>query len=378
MQGAKGKRIIFFVFGKRPEAIKLAPIIKELQACPNKWQPRIVITAQHREMLDQVLELFEIKQDYDLNIMSSDQTLFDISVRSLRGFEEILLKEQPEIIVVQGDTTSALMGALAAFYCQIPVGHVEAGLRSFEKYRPFPEEMNRKLISHIADIHFAPTQKAADNLINEGIRKENIYITGNTVVDAFMSIAKQRRPYTNPVLEAIDFEQHRVVLVTAHRRENWGSAMAQICKAILSLTQKFGDVIIVFSVHKNPKVRKTVNSILGGKKRIYLIEPIEYASFCRLMSESYLILTDSGGIQEEAPSLGKPVLVLRDVTERPEGIEAGTVRLVGTNTNRIIEEASKLLSSESEYQAMAKAVNPYGDGKASKRIVQVLEDRFSG
>lgn len=372
------RQSVFVLFGTRPEAIKLAPLIELLGRPGGPFHPKVVVTAQHREMLDQVLDLFQITPDYDLDIMSPNQTLFDVSARALRGFEEILIEEKPAIVLVQGDTTSSLMGALSAFYCQIPVGHVEAGLRSYDKYRPFPEEMNRRLVSHIADLHFAPTTLAAENLLREGVDKDKVFVTGNTVIDALRETVKKKRPYGNPLLDELDFKTRRLVLATAHRRENWGLPMKNICRALLTLVEWFSDIVVVFSVHKNPKVREVVEKMLSGQERIHLIEPLEYGPFCRLMSESHLILTDSGGIQEEAPSLGKPVLVLREVTERPEGVEAGTVRLVGVSAGKIAQEASRLLSDRGEYEKMSRAVNPYGDGKASARIVKILECLLAG
>lgn len=372
------RKSVFVLFGTRPEAIKLAPVIKVLEKPCGLFYPKVVVTAQHREMLDQVLDLFRITPDYDLDIMSPNQTLFDVSARALRGFEEILIKQKPAIVLVQGDTTSSLMGALSAFYCKIPVGHIEAGLRSFDKYRPFPEEMNRRLVSHIADLHFAPTASAAENLRREGIDKDKVFVTGNTVIDALRETVKNKLPHDNPLLDSLDLKTHRLVLATAHRRENWETPLKEICQALLMLVDRFSDIVVVFSVHKNPKARDIIEKMLSGQERIHLIEPLEYGPFCRLMSESYIILTDSGGIQEEAPSLGKPVLVLREVTERPEGIEAGTVRLVGVSAEKIAKAASRLLSDRREYDKMARAINPYGDGQASKKIVDILKHWLEG
>ncbi len=359
------------IFGTRPEAIKLAPVIKEMQKHADRLKTVVVVTAQHREMLDQVLRLFEIVPDYDLDIMRPAQTPFEVTAESLNGLRPILEKEQPCLVLLQGDTTTVLTAALAAFYLKIPVGHVEAGLRTYNKLQPFPEEMNRRLVSHIADWHFAPTEQARQNLLREGIPESSIFVTGNTVVDALLSIVKPEYTFDHPVLSQIDFDTHRVVLVTAHRRENWGEPMRDICRAIRSIVENYPDVIIVFSVHLNPAVQQVVRAELTEINRIYLLEPLDYEPFVQLMNKSYLILSDSGGVQEEAPSLGKPVLVLRNVTERPEGVRAGTLRVVGTDSACILANVQELLNDATAYARMAHVSNPYGDGKASQRIINI-------
>lgn len=363
---------ILSVFGTRPEAIKMAPVVKELERRPEQFTSVVAVTAQHREMLDQVLELFAIEPDYDLDIMKPGQDLFDITSRALLGLKPILEREQPDVLVVQGDTTTTFVAALAAFYYKIGVGHVEAGLRSFDKFHPFPEEVNRSLTTVIADYHFAPTQTARDNLLRAGVPASSIFVTGNTVIDALVQTVRDEYVFECPDLRAVDFENKRIILVTAHRRENWGEPLRDICKAIRAIVEANADVEVVFSVHLNPVVQQAANEILGDVARVHLVKPLDYEPFVQLINKSYLILTDSGGIQEEAPSLGKPVLVLREVTERPEGVEAGTVRVVGRDTQRIIEAAQLLLDDASEYYAMARSVNPYGDGHAGERIADVL------
>ena len=362
---------VITIFGTRPETIKLAPVVKELERHPEQIISKVLVTAQHRRMMDPFVKIFNIKTDYDLNIMKHNQTLFDISARTLRRIEDIFAKEKPHLVLVQGDTTTAFVSSLAAYYLKIAVGHVEAGLRTQNKYSPFPEEMNRRLIGPIADLHFPSTQNAKKNLLNEGVSSKNIFITGNTVIDALLLTLKKPYAFKHYLLRNLDFKNKKMILVTAHRRESFGKPLEQIFKAIRKIAKKF-DVGIIYPVHLNPNVRKVANKILSGVRNIYLIEPLEYVPFVHLMSKSYLILTDSGGIQEEAPSLGRPVLVLRDVTERPEGIKAGTAVLVGADKEKIVKVASKLLSSESSYQKMAKAKNPYGDGKAAKRIVGII------
>ena len=371
---------ILFIFGTRPEAIKLAPLIKEFQVS-SSFKVKICTTAQHREMLSQVLNFFNINPDYDLNLMKHNQSLFDITIGALKALERIIDLEEPDLIFVQGDTTTAFTGALAGFYKKIKVAHVEAGLRSFNKYSPFPEEINRVLIGHLADYHFAPTEKAKKNLESEGINK-NIWVVGNTVIDALLlglEIIKEKEAYYEfyKIFDFIDFSK-KIILVTGHRRESFGEPFRNICYALKEIAYSFPDVEIVYPVHLNPNVRKPVNEILKGHPRIHLLEPLEYPHLIWLMSKSYLILTDSGGIQEEAPSLGKPVLVMRDVTERIEGVEAGSAKLVGTDKNKIVQEVSKLLKFPDEYQKMANVVNPYGDGKASKRIVDIIIKHFRG
>jgi len=365
------KRRVMFCFGTRPEAIKLAPVIQELTRHSRELEPVVLVTGQHRHMLDQVLRVFNIKPDYDLDLMKPCQSLADVTAKVLLGVELLLRRVRPDIVIVQGDTTSAFAAALAAFYQQVPVGHVEAGLRTGNTDSPFPEEMNRRLISGIADLHFAPTQAAKRNLLAEGVTRSRIHVTGNTVVDALKATRVSKAECSLPVLDDIAPRQ-RVVLVTAHRRESFGKGFEHICRALRALVARNADIDIVYPVHLNPSVRKPVRSILGGVARVHLIEPLEYLPFVRLMERSYLILTDSGGIQEEAPALGKPVLVMRDVTERPEAVEAGTAKLVGTDPEAILSWAEKLLHSGSAYRKMACAHNPFGDGRASARIAAAL------
>lgn len=361
---------IMSVFGTRPEAIKLAPVIHEMEKRGISGY-ETCLTGQHREMLDQMLKLFKIKNEYDLKIMSDVQSLEQISSRVLLGIEKIFEKSKPDLVLVQGDTTTALMGALAAFYKKIPVAHIEAGLRTSNKYDPFPEEMNRRLITQIANLHFAPTSAALNNLTADGIDRKDIYITGNTVIDALFWVLKQKNTWDNRILEKIDFNK-RVILVTTHRRENLGRGMKQIFKAINSLSKKFLDVTFLFPVHLNPKIRKQAKESLQNNQQVNLIDPLSYSDLVQVLDKCYFVMTDSGGIQEEAPSLGKPVLVLRNTTEREEGIAAGTAKLVGTNASRIETEATMLLSNDSSYKTMANAVNPYGDGTASHKIVDIL------
>lgn len=362
---------VMTVFGTRPEAIKMAPVVSELFRRSDKISPIVTVTAQHREMLDQVLTLFKIKPDYDLNIMSQSQTLFDITCRVLYGLNEVLTKAQPDIILVHGDTTTTFAGALAAYYHQKSVGHVEAGLRTGNKYSPYPEEMNRKLTGALTDLHFAPTNTSKENLLREGVSPENIFVTGNTVIDALHQTVRDDFKFRNDLLEQIDYGK-KIILVTTHRRENWGEPLRNVYKALKKLTEDFSDVEIIFPVHKNPKVRDVVNEELGGLEKVHLIDPLDYEPFANLMNRATLILTDSGGVQEEAPSLGKPVLVLRDTTERPEAVDAGTVKLIGTDFDKVYSTARLLLTDKNEYDKMAAAVNPYGDGKAAKRIVQAI------
>jgi UDP-N-acetylglucosamine 2-epimerase (non-hydrolysing) len=363
---------VMTIFGTRPEAIKLVPVLKEMEKYPDELRSVVVVTAQHREMLDQVLRLFRIAPQYDLDLMRPAQTPFEVTARVLEGLRSVLGKEAPDLVLVQGDTTTVLAASIAAFYLKIPVGHVEAGLRTYDKYQPFPEEMNRRLVSHIADWHFAPTDQARHNLLGEGVPDSHIFVTGNTVIDTLLQVAKQEHAFVHPLLKRIDFDSSRVLLVTAHRRENWGDPLRAICQAMRDIVSRFPEVVVVFSVHLNPKVQTLVRAELAGVGRVHLLEPLDYQPFVQLMSRCYFILTDSGGIQEEAPSLGKPVLVLRNVTERPEGVEAGTLRLVGTDQRRIFRAVEELLTSQSTYNQMAHASNPYGDGKASQRIVTAL------
>jgi len=367
-----------FIFGTRPEAIKLAPVIRKFQNNQEKFTVKICVTAQHREMLDQVLNFFGIRPDYDLNLMKPNQSLFRLTADIIESLENVLNEFDPDLIFVQGDTTTAFAGALAGFYKRIRVAHIEAGLRSCDKYSPFPEEINRVLVGHIVDFHFAPTEKAKENLLIEGIRN-NVWVVGNTVIDALflgLDIIKEHGEVTYyNYFRFIDFTK-RIILVTGHRRESFGKPFRNICFALKEIANSFYDIEIVYPVHLNPNVQRPVNEILKGHPRIHLIEPLEYPYLIWLMSKSYLVLTDSGGIQEEAPSLGKPVLVMRNVTERTEGIEAKTAKLVGTDKEKIVLETAKLLEDSKEYDKMAKAVNPYGDGKTSIRIRKIVEEKL--
>lgn len=363
---------VMTVFGTRPEAIKMAPLVKELKK-RKEVECIVCVTAQHREMLDQVLETFDIVPDYDLNIMQKGQTLTDITVRALKGLEDVIKEVKPNIVLVHGDTTTTFAGALAAFYNQTDIGHVEAGLRTYDKYSPYPEEMNRQMVSSLSDMNFAPTKLSADNLIKEGKKKENIFITGNTVIDAMSTTISD--DYQNEVFDWVGND--RMILLTAHRRENIGDSMRSIFKAVKRIVTEFPDVKVVYPIHKNPVVRKIANEIFGDCDKVKLIEPLEVFDFHNFMNKSYIILTDSGGVQEEAPALGKPVLVLRNTTERPEGIEAGTLKLTGTDEETIYEETKKLLTSKEEYEEMSKASNPYGDGHASERITDEIIKRYT-
>lgn len=363
---------VMTVFGTRPEAIKMAPVVLELAKHPDKIVPVVTVTAQHRDMLDQVLNLFQIKPDHDLDIMAAGQTLFDITSRAMMGLDKVLQEEKPDIVLVHGDTTTTFAGALASYYHQVSVGHVEAGLRTHNKYSPFPEEMNRKLTGSIADLHFAPTDTSEQNLVAESVDSERIFVTGNTVIDALHKTVDDDFQFEDEVLQGIDFKNKRIVLLTTHRRENLGEPMRHVYRAMRRLVDEFEDVEIVFPVHKNPKVREVVQEELGGLSKVHLIDPLDYEPFANLMHRSYLILTDSGGVQEEAPALGKPVLVLRDTTERPEAVAAGTVKLIGTDEKVVYDEAKLLLTDRDEYSRMSEACNPYGDGKASQRIIQAI------
>lgn len=363
---------VMTVFGTRPEAIKMAPVVLELAKYSKLIKPVVAVTAQHREMLDQVLNLFDIVPDYDLDIMAQGQTLFDITCRAMQGLNEVLSKEKPDIVLVHGDTTTTFASALTAFYHQTMVGHVEAGLRTRNKYSPFPEEMNRKLTGSLTDMHFAPTVMAQQNLLSEGVKDSEIFVTGNTVIDALLETVKENYQFEDDLLANIDYKGRRVILVTTHRRENLGEPMRHVCQALRQIVVEFDDVEIVFPVHKNPRVREVVESELGGLERVNLIEPLSYQPFANLLARSYMVLTDSGGIQEEAPSFGKPILVLRDTTERPEAIEAGTVKLIGTDKTCVYNETKLLLADKNEYERMANSCNPYGDGQASRRIVQAI------
>lgn len=359
---------IMTVFGTRPEAIKMAPLVKELEKYPEYIEPYVTVTAQHRQMLDQVLDIFEIKPDYDLNIMKEKQTLTGITTRALEGLQEVFGKVKPDLVLVHGDTTTTFVASLAAFYHSIAVGHVEAGLRTHNKYSPFPEEMNRQLTGVLADYHFSPTAQAKQNLLEENKPKASIYVTGNTAIDALATTVKEG--YQHPVLENLG--EDRFILMTAHRRENIGEPMRHMFRSINRLIDKHPDIQVVYPVHLNPVVRELAEEILGDNERIHLIDPLDVIDFHNFASRAYLIMSDSGGVQEEAPSLGVPVLVLRDTTERPEGIAAGTLKLVGTDEETIFTTADELLSNQEAHDQMAKASNPYGDGQASKRIVQAI------
>lgn len=367
---------VMSVFGTRPEAIKMAPLVRALQEDP-QIESVLCVTAQHRQMLDQVLELFELTPDYDLNIMQPNQTISMITANVLTGMEPVLAKEKPDVVLVHGDTSTTFVTALACFYQQIAVGHVEAGLRTGDKYSPFPEEMNRVLTGHIADIHFAPTERNRQNLLRENIADGRIVITGNTVIDALLQVAGKPYEFEDETLKQIDFEHKKVITVTCHRRENLGEYMAHIFSAIADVAREFKDEVeVVYPVHLNPKVRAEADEFLKGIGNVHLIEPLTYQPFVNLMAKSYFILTDSGGMQEEAPALGKPVLVVRRETERPEAIEAGTAKLAGVEKETIYRMAKELITDQEAYDAMAHAVNPYGDGHACERIVQALKERF--
>ncbi len=371
---------ILIIFGTRPEVIKLAPVINELKVESQNFQVKVCVTAQHREMLDQLLNVFEIDPDYDLNIMKQNQSLFDITVSGLRELERILTEEKPDIILVQGDTTTTFVTSLAAYYLKIKIGHIEAGLRTQDKFNPFPEEMNRRLTDCLADLYFTPTEQARRNLIKEGVEKNKIFVTGNTIIDALLMIVKSQRDekvrkgFEQKFLNdyGITFDNRKLILTTGHRRESFGKDFESICRGLIKIAQSNHNVHIIYPVHLNPEVQKTVRKLLSNVNNIRLIEPLDYSSFVWLMSQAYLILTDSGGIQEEAPSLGKPVLVMRKTTERTEGIEEGTAKLVGIDGENIFSETIRLLEDKNLYRFMAKKVNPYGDGKASKRIVSVI------
>ena len=364
---------VLTVFGTRPEAIKMAPLVKELEKQPDVFKSIVCVTAQHRQMLDQVLKLFNIIPDYDLNIMKPNQDLWTITAEVLMLMKTVFEECRPDIVLVHGDTTTSMAAALSAFYARIPVGHVEAGLRTFDKHYPFPEEINRVFADAVCSYHFAPTDTSVQNLIKSAIPQEHIYKTGNTVIDALLHTVENNKADLsyiglNPELKTI--------LLTSHRRENFGEPIRNICKAVLELVEKNKDIQVVYPVHLNPNVQKPVRELLEGKERIHLIDPMEYAPFSTLMKESHIIMTDSGGVQEEAPSLGKPVLVLRTTTERPEAVEYGTVKLVGTDTKKIVEEIQNLLDNPDEYKKMSESVNPYGDGLASQRIVEIIKKNF--
>jgi len=362
------------LIGTRPEAIKLAPVIKELAKHKN-IKSTIIVTAQHREMLDQVLKLFSIVPDFDLDIMRPGQSLFDVTHRALRRLKPILEKQNPDVLIIQGDTTTILVGALAAFYLKIPIAHVEAGLRTKDKYQPYPEEVNRRIATALADLHFAPTNLTRDNLLREGISKEKIYVTGNTVIDAMLSVLNDKHRLDKKIEKILKNKKQRMILITAHRRENWGKPLIGICEGIKKIIAHFQDVIVMFSVHPNKEVQKTVHDCLSGLNRVHLLKPLGYESFVNLMAKSHIILTDSGGIQEEAPLLKKPVLVVRSKTERQEVILRGAAKLVGTDKNRIFDEVRKILRSKSAYKNMIRS-NPYGKGDASRKIVNAILDHL--
>ena len=372
----KDKIKVMSVFGTRPEAVKMAPLVKVLQQ-NSEIESLVCVTGQHREMLDQVLDIFELKPNYDLNIMKQRQTLTGITTRVLEGMEEILEEEKPDIVLVHGDTSTSFVAALAAFYKQIPVGHVEAGLRTYNKYEPFPEEMNRKLTGSLADIHFAPTLLAKENLLKENVDESTIFVTGNTVIDALKTTVQKEYIFSIDELNTIDYKEKRVITMTAHRRENLGEPLENICRAVKRIVDEYEDVEVVYAVHKNPAVREVAQKILGDVDRVHLVEPLDIKDMHNLMKRSYLVLTDSGGLQEEVPSLGKPVLVLRNVTERPEGVEAGTLKLAGIEEEHIYEMTSELLVNRDMYEEMAQARNPFGDGNASERITQAILYKFN-
>ncbi len=372
-EGAGAMKILC-VFGTRPEAIKMAPVIRELHRRQSSAQARICVTGQHRGMLDQALALFEIQPDYDLNLMRDGQSLTDVAAGVLTGLDPVLLKEQPDWVLVQGDTTTAMAAGLAAFYHRVKVGHVEAGLRTGNKLHPFPEEINRRIVDSLCDLHFAPTERARQNLLRDGIEEASIRVTGNTVIDALHWVTAL--PATAPLAAWVPPPSTRLVLVTAHRHENFGPPLLNICRALREIAERYrGGVHLVYSVHLNPNVRGPVYRLLADAPNITLLPPLGYVELVRLLKRAYLVLTDSGGIQEEAPGLGKPVLVLREVTERPEAVEAGTVKVIGTDRERIVAELARLLEDRVEYERMARAVNPYGDGHAAERIVQALLER---
>ncbi|WP_039900998.1 non-hydrolyzing UDP-N-acetylglucosamine 2-epimerase [Leptotrichia sp. oral taxon 879] len=363
---------IMFVFGTRPEAIKMAPLVLESLKQKDKFKVKVVITGQHKEMLDEVLKIFKIVPDYDLKIMKKEQTIIDISISILEKMDKIIKKEKPEIIFVHGDTSTALNTAMVSFYNKIKVAHIEAGLRSYNMYSPFPEEMNRKLISSLTTYHFAPTENNKQNLLKENI-KENVFVTGNTVIDALFSVIKENYVFESEILNNIDYKNKNIILLTCHRRENLGERMKDIFESLLEIIHQNKDIEIIFPMHKNPKIREIVNKVIGCQKQIHLIEPLGYVSFVNLMKKVKLILTDSGGIQEEAPALGKPVFVLRTETERSEALEAGTIKLIGVKKNNIINEVEEILKDKKKYNLMSQAKNPYGVGDSSKKILKIID-----
>ena len=367
---------VMTIFGTRPEAIKMAPLVKELEKNSDRIESIVCVTAQHREMLDQVLKIFDIKPDYDLDIMHERQTLVNIATRALEGLDEIMKEVKPDVVLVHGDTSTTFAGSLAAYYNQILLGHVEAGLRTYDKYFPFPEEINRRITGVIADMHFAPTKRNENNLLSENTPKENIYVTGNTVIDALKTTVKDDYEFSGEGLKTLNWDTKKVIVMTAHRRENLGEPLKNICRAVLRIVNDFDDVEVVYPVHLNPAVREVVFDILGNHDRIKLIDPVNADELHNAIKRGYLVLTDSGGLQEEAPSLGKPVLVLRNETERPEAVDAGTVKIAGVNEDNIYNMTKELIENVNEYEKMAHAVNPYGDGHASERIVKAIIERF--
>lgn len=371
------RKKIAVIFGTRPDTIKMAPVILELQKYPEQFDTLTIATAQHRQMLDQVLDVFKIKPSYDLDIMAPKQTLASLTAKIITGLDEILVAEKPDMVLVQGDTSTTCIGSLAAFYRQIPVGHIEAGLRTNDKANPFPEEINRRITGCITDLHFAPTRTARESLLKENIDSSTIFVTGNTVVDALAYSVRENYQFTVPVLNKVAREDKKIVLVTMHRRENWGAPMEGACRAIKRLAIKYPDFTFVFPVHLNPIVREVVNPVLGEMKNVLLIEPLDYLDFVNIMAKSYLIFTDSGGVQEEGPHFGIPILVLRSVTERPDAIEYGTVELVGLDEENIYNTALKLIEDKEAYARMANAVNPYGDGLSSIRTIKIIKNFFN-
>ncbi len=367
---------VLVVFGTRPEAVKMAPVVKALKKDKDTFESKICVTAQHRDMLDQVLRIFDIEPDYDLDIFERGQTLTQITCRALAGLEEVIEDFKPGLILVQGDTTTVFSGALAAFYHQVKIGHVEAGLRSGNLYSPYPEEANRMMTGVLTDFHFAPTETSRDNLLREGFDEKRIFITGNTSIDALSWVIDENYKFEEEIINNIDFKNKKVILLTAHRRENIGKPMENIFSALKDIAEENKDVEIIYPMHLNPKVREIADKIFKGMKSVHLIEPLDYLPFTNLMNKCYLVVTDSGGVQEEAPSLGKPVLVVRRETERPEGIQAGTAKLAGTDRDNIYKELNILLNNEDEYKKMANAVNPYGDGKAADYIVEAIKTNF--
>ena len=368
---------VMTIFGTRPEAIKMAPLVKELENNFDKIESIVCVTAQHRQMLDQVLDIFEITPDYDLNIMKDRQTLVEIVTRSLQGLDEVMKEAKPDIVLVHGDTSTTFVGSLAAFYNQIAVGHVEAGLRTYNKYFPYPEEINRRITGVIADMHFAPTKRNENNLLSEKVDADTIYVTGNTVIDALKTTVREDYEFKDDTLKNVDWDNKKVIVMTAHRRENLGKPLENICNAVRDIVEKYDDIEVVYPVHLNPAVRETVFGILGDLERVKLIDPVNADELHNAIKRGYLVLTDSGGLQEEAPSLGKPVLVLRNETERPEAIEAGTVKIAGIDRDNIFNMTEELICNTEEYNKMAHAANPYGDGHASERIVKAIIEKFA-